>query len=399
MPNLWQWREVDGAGQWLSDSFYTGDINLLKETVENRLVHLILPGQDIVSDRVPAEISDRKQLLKILPYELEEFIIDPVENLQFSYGPIENGSISVAYGSFSTIAEAVQELEDLGAEVQRVVAEYVHLPLIEDGWTLLLENDRVMVRNEVLGGFTVEHTMVTAYLEGLHRIDPPQKVVLYADDQDALYKLNALLPVEIKRESDGVPSVELIEEEAGFWDLVVPAAIPPGDMRTGKLARKLPFAKWWGDFKAPAIAASVAFAVALGSTWLGLSDAEAERRTIMSQTDDIFRQVVPRGNISDPERQLRGLLGGSAGPIGSSNAVALISGIGPALNELDEVKVRSMRYSAENGQLQLNVEAQSFATFETLRGKIAEAGFAVEIKSANVYGDVHQAQLRVSEAG
>lgn len=395
MPNLWQWRELDSAGQWLNDSFYTGDINLLKETVAGRLVSLILPGQDIVSDCVPADITDRKQLLKILPYELEEFIIEPVEDLQFTFGPIENGTICVAYGQLGLIAEAIQELEDLGSEVQRVAVEYVLLPLTEGGWTLLLENEVLMARTGTLEGFTVEQSMAEAYLAGLFKAKAPGKVVLYADDQDALYRLNSLLPAELKSE-DGP---DLIEEEAGFWDLVVPTVVPPGDFRTGKLARKLPFAKWWEDFKTPAIAAGVAFVIALGATWLGLNKLESERRAIMAQTDEIFRQVVPRGNISDPERQLQGLLGNSGGPVGSSNSVALLAGISPALNELDEVKIRSFRYSADNGQLQLNVEAQSFATFETLRSKIAEAGLSVEIKSANVYGDVHQAQLRVSEAG
>ena len=61
--------------------------------------------------------------------------------------------------------------------------------------------------------------------------------------------------------------------------------------------------------------------------------------------------------------------------------------------------MRSFRYNHDSGQLQLNLEAKTFDTFETLRSKIAESGLSVEIRSANVYGDMHQAQLRVSEAG
>ena len=95
--NLWQWREASGQGEWLRDAFYTGDINLLKEAVEGKQVWLVVPGQEVVSQRVDVEIKDRKQLLKVLPYEIEETIIDPVEDLHFAYGPLEQDTITVAY--------------------------------------------------------------------------------------------------------------------------------------------------------------------------------------------------------------------------------------------------------------------------------------------------------------
>jgi type II secretory pathway component PulL len=88
-----------------------------------------------------------------------------------------------------------------------------------------------------------------------------------------------------------------------------------------------------------------------------------------------------------------------ASSAGSSNVVRLIAGVSPAIQNFGDVTVKGMRYSVEGGQLQLNIEAKSFDTFEALRAKIAEAGFSVDLKSANAYGDVHQAQLRVSEAG
>ena len=132
---------------------------------------------------------------------------------------------------------------------------------------------------------------------------------------------------------------------------------------------------------------------------MGLNKAEQERKRIMAQTDAIFRQAVPQGTISDPLRQLRGMLGNNTNQAQASNAVSLLAGVAPAITSLDEVSVRSFRYNHDSGELQLNLEAKSFDTFENLRGKIAEAGLSVEIKSANVYGDVHQAQLRVSGAG
>lgn len=394
--NLWQWREASAQGEWLSEAFYTGDINLLKESVQGRQIWLIVPGQEVVSQRVEVEIKDRKQLLKILPYEIEDGIIDAVEDLHFIYGPIENDTIAVVYTDIEWLQDCIAEVEATGAEVQRCSVDYLQLPRPADGWLLLLENDVLMALVEPGAGFAVEQSMAGAFLAALAtQYPPPAALHLYGDSEEAIMALHALLPANLTQNED----IAITEQEAGYWDLVSPAIPLAPEVRSGKLSRRLPFDKWWQEFKYPIIAAAAGFLIALGTTWMGLSKAEAERKRIMAQTDAIFRQAVPQGTISDPARQLRGMLGGGGNQGQASNVVALLAGIAPAIKSLDEVSVRSFRYSHDTGQLQLNLEARSFDTFETLRGRIAEKGLSVEIKSANVYGDVHQAQLRVSGAG
>lgn len=394
--NLWQWREASAEGAWLRDAFYTGDINLLKESVEGRQVWLIVPGQEVVSQRVEVEIKDRKQLLKILPYEIEDSIIDAVEDLHFVYGVIENDTIPVAYMDLELLQACIAEVESTGAEVQRCSVDYLQLPRPADGWILLLENDVLMAQVDSGVGFAVEQPMASAFLAALAVQQPaPASLHLYGDNEAALMALHALLPGELTQNE----AVAITEQEAGFWDLVSAERLLAPEFRNGKLARRLPFDKWWHEFKYPIIAAAAGFLIALGTAAMGLNKAEQERKRIMAQTDAIFRQAVPQGTISDPLRQLRGMLGNNTNQAQASNAVTLLAGVAPAITSLDEVSVRSFRYNHDSGQLQLNLEAKSFDTFETLRGKIAESGLSVEIKSANVYGDVHQAQLRVSGAG
>ncbi len=392
---LWQWRDVAGQGDWRSNSFYTGDINLLKESTEGKSVWLVLPGQDIVSQQVITEISDRRQLTKILPFEVEENIIDPIEDLHFAFGPLHDRRIAVAYGDAEWMQAAVTEVEGTGAEVDRVAVDYGLLPRPDDSWVLLLENGQLIAHIAPGVGFAVEIEAAALYLAALVADGQPGLIQLFADTDEGLDQLRAVLPGTVAENS----TIAIEEAEAGFWDLVRPGQGGPFNFRGGRLARKLPLNKWWLDWKTPVITVAAAFLVALGVTWLGLMDVDRQRKEITRQTDEIFRQVVPAGSITDPERQLRGLLGKSGNSIGASNLMSILAGVAPAIGEYDQVRIRNFRYSSENRQLQLNIEADSFATFESLRNKIAEAGLTVDIRSANVQGDTHQAQLRVSEAG
>lgn len=394
-PGLWQWRDATAHGGWRTNSFYTGDVNLLKESVEDKSVWLILNGQNIVTQQVVTEITDRRQLIKTLPFEVEENIIDPVEDMHFAYGPLHNGRIATAYGDASWMQSCVDEVESTGAEVDRCTVDYALLPRTEDGWTLLLENNLLMAHVAPGVGFAVEIHSAGLYLAALAAGGQPGQIQLYADTEDGLEQLREVLPQDWLREGN----IVFEEAEAGYWDLVNPEYGGPYDFRSGRLARKLPLAKWWQDWQKPLIALAAAFVVAVGVTWIGQLQADKQRRAITQQTDGIYRQVVPTGAISDPERQLRSLLGRSDSDLGPSNAMAILAGVGPAIGSFDSVKIRNFRYSSDNGQLQLNIEADSFSTFENLRNRIAEGGFNVEIRSANVQGNVHLAQLRISEAG
>lgn len=393
--NLWQWRVATAEGQWVSDEFYTGDINLLKETIEHRLVWLMVPGANVVSQLAHADIKDRRQLIKTLPFELEEDIVDPVEDLHFAYGNIQNDTIPVVYGSAEYLQQCIDELEAIGAEVQRCVVDYLQLVIEPASWTILLEGDLLTAHIGVGLGFVVESDTAPLYFAALANNPPPSAIRLIADDDEGLDKLEKILP-EAFLSNDELN----IENALGcFWDLIDPSAIPILDFRSGTLARKLPFGKWWGDWKVPLIGFAAAFAIALGATWFAQAQVAKEQKQIIAQTDEIFRQAVPSGKITNPERQLQALLGGGGGSGKPSNAVKLITIVAPAITSFDDVVIRNFRYNADNAQLQMNIEASSFGTFESLRSKIAEKGYEVDIKSANVYGETHQAQLRVTEAG
>ena len=391
---LYQWREVSAHGTFRSEAVYAGDVNLLKENIDGRAVCLLLDGRQVVTQRLPATIKDRRQLLKVLPYEVEENIVDPIEDLHFAYGPVAQGEISLAYIEADWLERQVADFVALGSDVQRCLVDYLLLPRDPEGITLLLEDGRLYAHTGPGVGFVVEEALAPLYLEALAKASEIAVLRLYGESDEAIDRLREILPSAWGDNLD----ISIDTVAASFWDVIDPAQDPVFDFRTGRLSRKLPLTRWAQEWKLPLAALAAAFVVAIGATWIGQLRAEQERRAIVARTDAIFREAVPTGNITNPERQLRTLLGDSGGGGVTSNAVTLLAGVAPAVSNFKEVTIKNLRYSADNGQLQLNIEADSFNTFESLRSKIAEAGYEVEIRSANVFGDVHQAQLRISGA-
>jgi general secretion pathway protein L len=398
-PGLWQWRAVSTQNLWLSDVFYTGDINLLAETAKGKVCWLILDGRSVVSQTVNVGIKDRKLLPKLVPFSIEESVVTSLEDLVFSYGPLVDGIVQVSYTNEAKVAAQIAELEESGADIQAIVCDYLELDEGE-GWVLLLDDDRLYVKYGSHLGFTCDRQNAELFVSALcnsfvsgQGSAMPSAVHLVADDEVDLAALRALIPENIQNNA----TTHLYEQKGGFWDVVNLDVKPVMDYRTGNLARKLPFGQWWLDWKVPAIAASVAFLVAVGATFGELRQAKSEAAQLFAERDTIFRQVVPTGSISDPVRQLKAKLGQEV-LTEPSKVVYLVSKVAPQIRNNADLKITSFRYTQNNSTLQLNVEAKDFAMLENLRGKIAESGLSAEIKSSRVSGDIQQAQISVTES-
>jgi general secretion pathway protein L len=440
--NLWQWRHVTPQGQWASESFYTGDINLLAESVRGKPVVLLLPGQQAVSMRVETDLKDRRLISKVLPYQIEEHVIDNLDELAFAYGPVNDGALTLTYTNEEQARSAVEALEAQGAVVQRVLVDYLELSREENSFTLLLEHDQLLVADDEGSGFCVDFNLAPLLLKSLFADRAPPKLLLVADSEDELAHLKAMLPEAVlgdalesqqqdadsdlesdlddasdldevsdlddaseqnltldlnKKEPLEPKNYRITEELGGFWDFVLVQAKPAIDFRQGRLARQLPFAQWFKEWRWPAVAASVAFGLAMLTATLELTTARKQYIKTVAERDGFYRQIVPgAGSIVDPVKSLKAKLG-NTGQATGSNLVGILSNIGPAISAHKDVKVSSFRYTHENHELQLNLEAKDIATLEAVRNQIAQTGLKAEIKRASVAGDVNQALMRITE--
>lgn len=427
--NLWQWRQLNSQGHWVSESFYTGDINLLAESIQGRQVILLLPGQHAVSMCVETDLKDRKLISKVLPYQVEEHIIDNLDDLAFAYGPVKDGFITLCYTDEGFARESIEAIESRGGQVQKVLVDYLELAREANSFTLVLENDQLLVADAQGSGFCIEYSLAGLLLKSLFAEGSKPRLLLVAGSTSELAQLKSMLPEAVLQQDQATNSQEtaaqdntapkhfaslddeeddfttpvstgssLITEEIGsYWDFVLVRAKPEIDFRQGRLARQLPFARWAREWRLPAVAAAVALGLAMLTATLELTTSRSLYRQLVTDRDNFYRQVIPgAGNVVDPVKTLKAKLGGGSQTPGS-NLVGILNNIGPAISGHKDVKVSSFRYTHENRELQLNLEAKDIATLEAVRNQIAQTGLKAEIKRASVSGDVNQALMRITE--
>ncbi|MEZ5670871.1 MAG: type II secretion system protein GspL [Thiotrichaceae bacterium] len=115
---------------------------------ENQQVIVLLPNTEILLTQVELPTVQRHRLQQAVPYALEEQLAEDIEQLHFALGIRDaEKRLSVAVMAQKHLDSYLNALGELHIVPNLVLPEVLSLPLISDGWSLMLHRERVLVRN------------------------------------------------------------------------------------------------------------------------------------------------------------------------------------------------------------------------------------------------------------
>jgi type II secretion system protein L len=163
-------------------------------------------------------------------------------------------------------------------------------------------------------------------------------------------------------------------------------------LRQGSFAPPLPLAKWWGVWKAVAIAASVALSLQFVSDVSQFQSLKTQNLELRSAIQDSYRKANPRGAVVDAEKQLDRQIAEFTGEEGVAAFTPRLVDVVTA-TMAESGRVTSINYTA--GQLRLNLTAQDFASVEQIRQALERVGLKATLETSSARGDEVRARLRV----
>ena len=127
--------------------------------------------------------AGRKMLRQMVPFTLEDRVVDPIEKLHFATGDLHDGAVPVAVVSRKRMDAWLQLIEDEAVDARMILPDIYALPFTQGRVTLWHEGDRCLLRNGPHSGFAgnLDWVSVIAGLESYtSRLD------VFSDNVDAL---------------------------------------------------------------------------------------------------------------------------------------------------------------------------------------------------------------------
>lgn len=406
----WCWLQ-DGQPQ---DSA-SGNLEALRQAIGNlqQQVWLLLPGVKVVTRELEYTDKEKKHLRNLLPYQIEDSVVGDIDDLHFALGTPLQGKVTVSYTDKHWLRNVFRQLTELGLEITRCwstptllplpVAELTPLEINDEPelvavekpvviWTVALQDGEVHLRfNEQQaftlpkGHFAIALTMLL-HEQGLTNNLP--QLALRANSEEDLAALQSLLPENLVAR---ISSQHVVDQ----WQLDFNGSAI--DLCQAEFSQRLPLERWLKMWRGVGILALVTLVVYVAALALHVSKLNKENLAIRQQTEALFRTVVPHGPSDDPERKLRTRLANLQPKIQTGSVVTILAGVFPIIASNPDISVKMISYTADNGEMAINLQAHAFAAIDALQKAIEAQGYKAELLSSSVQGDLNIARLKISK--
>jgi general secretion pathway protein L len=338
-----------------------------------RRVVVLVPAEDVAlhEARVPGG-RNRQRLLRAIPFALEEQLASDVEDLHFALGaPLGDDRYPVAVVERRQMDAWANLLRDAGISAHQWVPETLALPCSEQGWSLLPDGERVVVRSAEFSGFACDADNLRVMISLLAGGDQlPEKARVYGHDTVEL------VGVDVELDTSQPQSLNIL---AQGW-----AQGPVIDLLQGAYSRREEWGRLLRPWKATAALLLVGLLLAGTSTGVNYYRLTQLEQRLTADIEALYKQTFPDARrIVDPraqmEQQLKQLQRRAGG--GSADFLAMFAETASVVRSAQGISVQGASY--RDGRLDLELQADNLQLLDGLKQALASSGrMNAEIQSA-----------------
>jgi general secretion pathway protein L len=357
-PNQVEWT----TGEALLQQGSLAD--LANRALGYRLI-LVIPGEVVTLTQARLPKRSRTAWLKALPYALEDNLTEDVENLHFALGEaLDATEMPVAIISHQAMRTWLDRCAQAGISPVAIVPDILLLPYEEGSWSLLLENNRGLVRSGICAGFAAERDNL-ALLLGLALTEAgenaPSSLRVWGNEASDI----AHLPLEL-RYQETYPG--LLPLSATSYDSLFTL-----NLLQGPYSRKAHLGKWLRPWRTAAVLAGLWLVLQVATQVYEYGQLHRQQARLRAAMEHVYREAVPNARkIVNPRVQLENRLRElRQARLGSEAAfLDLLYHSAQPLISLQGVTLRGLRY--KDDQLDLDLEGNSLEGLDQLKQRFSE---------------------------
>ncbi len=348
---------------------------------------VLVPAEDVLLTEARIATRNRSQLLKAVPFAIEDQLLAPVEELHFAAAERVGETVGVAVVAKARLRAWLDRLAAAGIRPDVLLPESLALPAAPDRASVLIENDRAVVRFAPWSAFVCAASDLGAWLERANGAEPARPLDVH-DFRDAAAPRSANRP---ERPRDALAFLA-----SGIGK-------PPLNLLHGEFApqhRAKRGARLWRIAAALAAAVLVLAVGNLAFEVLQLSRASAQMQTL---ADDAVRKAFPDVDDAElarysPADLVRNRVERLRGGTESSGFLHVLSAIAPVLGSTTRIQTRGIEF--RNGALELGLRAPDVATLDSVRERLAAVpGLKVAVTAANPGDNGIDGRIRIGTDG
>ena len=394
--------------------------------IPNRLV-VTVPSEEVLITQVANLPSTSARLVqRALPFAVEEQLAQDVETVHLAaQSKITNNTVSLCAVDIEKMDYWDSLIKQTQFSPDVMMPDVCGVPMDDADWTVLLDDERALIRNGELSGIAVEKQNVAALLcilaaempkpeptmdgvdseggAGGHTL--PTLLVKFVGTKESLESCRDMV-AGLKASLDGKYVLDARVRVAGGFDKVLCNTLSEetpsvnlliGDYKTeAKKQRKLS-----GPWQPLAWVAAIWLTLQLGVDVYKTSYYENKAVEIKQEAKTLYRNIFPQDKrVVNVVRQMRDHLSSGAG----GSDLGFLSLLGKAGSELQaaglksQIEFQSLKFDERRGELTIDIHAKAIDQVEKYKDSLTKKGLSAELGSVTSDKGVVKGRIRIKGA-
>lgn len=395
------WALCNDDGE-LTGKITTGSLDELRDAAADRTSVVLLNSHCLHINQLQLPTQNMQKLLKAVPYAIEEYIADDVEDFHFVVARNKSkNSTSVVGIKKSTLQNIIRLFHEAGINPEKIIPDALCLAA-NDGeqWACLNYKKDSYLQTGVSNGLIISHDILPYTVKSkLHddKQENPKKILLFSE-QDDMATFDQLKEKAIADDTD----IELINIAYNTHPLVVFCGnykqAMPLNLLQYDFKPKRKTSGYWQHWRLAASLAAVWLVLHLGLTTFQHSQLKDANIITRAKIEKIYKQSFPQSRkIVNPRVQMEQKLEELKGNMGGSNKgliFLLAESFGTLSHDRKNITLQSLTF--RNNRMDIGLEGSNLQAVETLNENLnSNKKIKSEITSSSSEKDKVKGNLRI----
>ena len=409
------WIAVDSSGARRGPPV-TGPLSEAHGDIGDRDVIVLVPSVDVLTTTVDMPIKGGAKLQAALPYALEEFIADDVDQLHFAAGSRRSSGLTpVSVVNREKLDLWISWLTEAGIHPVSVVADIYGLARIPGTISLLVADQQVVINDGADIELVMEGVSPADALAAIGAFDDgttdegdqgddeedttmglPRHVLVYsAPEDEERYQHDW---IAMRQELDSL-DVKLLADGV-LPRLAVTVATGAGiNLLQGQYGRKTDYSGAFKPWKYAAMLLLAFAVVAVAGKGVSYYSLKNQLAAVQQQFHAEYQQVVPGAALPrDPAAAVQSLLARSGSSQSPQIFLRSLEQLSNAIRQNRSASIQAISFRA--GVVDVRLTAPDVATLDNIQRTIAQNGqFTATIQSTDQEGDKVNSRIQIQAGG
>ena len=393
------WSFCNAAGE-LTGKISTGSLTELSEVAADHPAIVLLNSQCLHINQLQLPTQNMQKLLKAVPYAIEEFIADDIDNFHFVVAKNKHDNATSVVGiNRDTLKNIIQFFQDANINVEKIIPDALCLAAESRQWVCLNYKNTSYLQTDITNGMVVSHELLPYVLSSKlqdESVARPEKILLFCEQE------NTAAFDALKAENIFDDDIEINNIVYNTHPLVVFCGnykqAMPLNLLQNEFKPRRKTSGYWQHWRLAASLAAIWLVLHLGLTGFQHAQLKQENIATKARIEKIYKKAFPQSRkIISPRVQMEQKLKelkGSAGNSSKGLLFLLSESFGTLTHDKQNITLQSLTF--RNNRMDIGLEGSNLQAIENLNKNLnSNKKIKSEIVSSSSEKDKVKGNIRI----